>query len=684
MRSGSHIPRRGRARRPFTALVLLALALTSLSLPAADVSAEPGSRYLVGRSIADVTGKSEGADKTGYFSPIVKTHGIHQRLRSRAFIIVDQQTQKRIALVVVDVNHVDDSLRKEVLTRVQAQLGGLYHGENVMITATHTHSGPGGYMHDNFYNSGNGGFDPENYEALVAGVHESIVKAHNDLSAADLDLGIGQLNNASKNRAIGAFNRNPAADKAAFPDAIDPQTTLLQFRKNGAPVGAVNWFASHGTSMTRHSTHVSGDHKGYASYHWERDVEHVDYLAAENPSFVAAFAQTNAGDMTPNLNLQPGSGPTEDQFENTRIIGTRQYEVADQLANNAPAPIDGPIDYRFTYVDMGATNVDAAYTGDGTNHSTCGGAFGVGFAAGSKEDGPGIPFLNEGEGNNPVFNLFSNLLYAASPALKACQAPKDILLRSGDLGLTSNILPVQLVRIGQLYLVGVPTEFTIVAGLRLRRTIAEIVDAPLDHVLVAGYSNGYAGYVTTPEEYDQGDYEAGHTLFGRWTLGAFQQHTAALAQNMADNEPTPITVTPPDLTASLTYANQPSWFDNKPLGRNFGDVLLQPNLTYTRGQQAKVRFVGANPNNDVKRNATYLTVERRDGQNWVRVQDDGDWSTKFAWADTGLWTSSFTVTWDIPATFTTGEYRITYHGVSKSSAGVKTPFTGTSRTFTVS
>ena len=36
---------------------------------------------------------------------------------------------------------------------------------------------------------------------------------------------------------------------------------------------------------------------------------------------VAAFAQTNAGDMSPNLNRRPGSGPTEDEFENTRIIG---------------------------------------------------------------------------------------------------------------------------------------------------------------------------------------------------------------------------------------------------------------------------------------------------------------------------------------------------------------------------
>ena len=61
-------------------------------------------------------------------------------------------------------------------------------------------------------------------------------------------------------------------------------------------------------------------------------------------------------------------------------------------------------------------------------------------------------------------------------------------------------IPVQLVRLGPLYLIGLPAEITIVSGLRLRRAVAAIVGADLAHVLVAGYSNGYIHYVTTPEE----------------------------------------------------------------------------------------------------------------------------------------------------------------------------------------
>ena len=37
-------------------------------------------------------------------------------------------------------------------------------------------------------------------------------------------------------------------------------------------------------------------------------------------------------------------------------------------------------------------------------------------------------------------------------------------------------------------------------------------------------------YVTTREEYQQQAYEGGHTIFGQWTLAAFQTRFAHLAE----------------------------------------------------------------------------------------------------------------------------------------------------------
>ena len=74
----------------------------------------------------------------------------------------------------------------------------------------------------------------------------------------------------SANRSPVAFARNPEADRAFFPDGIDPQTTLLRVDRDGTPVAAINWFATHGTSMTNHNQLISGDNKGYASYLFEK------------------------------------------------------------------------------------------------------------------------------------------------------------------------------------------------------------------------------------------------------------------------------------------------------------------------------------------------------------------------------------------------------------------------------
>ena len=85
---------------------------------------------------------------------------------------------------------------------------------------------------------------------------------------------------------------------------------------------------------------------------------------------------------------------------------------------------------------------------------------------------------------------------------------------------------MHLVRLGRLYLIGIPGEVTIVAGLRLRRAVAEVVGAELDDVLVAGYVNSYIHYVTTPEEYDGQRYEAGSTMFGRSTPRSVRSKSA--------------------------------------------------------------------------------------------------------------------------------------------------------------
>jgi neutral ceramidase len=95
--------------------------------------------------------------------------------------------------------------------------------------------------------------------------------------------------------------------------------------------------------------------------------------------------------------------------------------------------------------------------------------------------------------------------------------------------LTPQVLPLQVLRIGQLVFPGIPGEPTTIAGKRLEQAVLNRLPAGQPWtVVLSPYANGYCGYLTTAEEYQQQSYEGGHTVFGRWTLAAFQTRLAAL------------------------------------------------------------------------------------------------------------------------------------------------------------
>jgi neutral ceramidase len=331
-----------------------------------------------------------------------------------------------------------------------------------------------------------------------------------------------------------------------------------------------------------------------------------------------------------------------------------------------------------TYVDLSSVLVRGEYTPDGQEHRTGPPMIGAALMAGTDE-GEGFPGFRQGR--NPFWDRLSGAVYRFARSLGKVQAPKAIVVPAHLLSrmhpFIQEIVPVQLVRVGRLYLIGIPGEPTIVAGLRLRRTVAPIVGAELADVLCVGYSNAYIHYVTTPEEYLEQRYEGGSTLFGRWELPALMQTVAGLAQAMRDGRP----VTP----SGGPQPHKPrSWLRAAPADTgSFGTVVTEPSTDYRPGETVEAVFVSAFPNNDLHRNATYLEVLRHEGDRWVRVADDGDWSTTFRWRRDGRAGSRVTIRWDVPGEAAAGQYRIVHHGTAREADGTLKAFTATTREFTV-
>ena len=666
-----------RSRPPLLALIVLLVLAFAPPSPAAAATG-----YRVGVGIGDITGEAAEVGMLGYASPSQTTAGLASRQWARAFVVADD-AGNRVAFVSSEVDFITQAVQMEVLKRLRSRFGTAYTDQNVVLTATHTHSGPGGFSEFTMWNLTTLGFEAPVFEAIVAGIVRAIAAADADLAPGTVKYAEGTLSGANVNRSLEAYRRNAAADQARFPDAVDRRMTVLRFEQDGTPIGLLSFFATHGTSMTQTNRLISADNKGYAAHVIEHDVHGVTW--AQRGRFVAAFAQTAAGDMSPNLRGGGAQGPTDDEFANTRIIGQLQADRAQQLFDSATEELSGPIAARGRYVDFSAVDVAPGYTPDGRAHRTCPGALGQNFTAGA-EDGPGPPIVEEGDlSTNPLL-LFAGIVVNPTPAwVRECQAPKQVFLGSGSQNppWTPQVMPLQVLRIGQLAISTAPGEFTILSGQRVVDAVNAELGGTVRHHLLAGYANAYAGYVATPEEYDAQNYEGAATHFGRYTGPAYAQELAKIAAGLRTGQATPSAVQPPALPQNRISVRPGVVLDTPPLGRTFGSVLTQPAASYRPGETVRADFVTGHPNNNLRDEGTFIEVQRSVNGQWATVATDSEWSTIYRWKREYLSVSTAQISWTVPAGAAAGTYRIVHHGDAKVLGGRITSFTGATRGFSV-
>jgi neutral ceramidase len=547
--------------------------------------------YQIGRGMHDVTGVAFGGSMMGYASGDQKTTGIHDRQWARAFIVRDRMPPyRRVVHVVVENGQVFQSISQGVHDKVRAdpELNPFYSYENIVLSATHTHGAGGGHSHFALYHASIGGYSWRTYDALVHGIYMAIKKAHRDLKPGSIKRNRGQLVDANENRAAKAFLENvehdfpallgnpfdigevPPQDGSYMVNNRDTEMFALRFEHKGVgAVGMCNWFPVHGVSVSNLNTLLTGDNKGYAAHLFEKGKGAI-YPGFPNynsdvSTFVAAFANSNPGDMTSNRRTRentpkPWPAHGEADYERATRIGHRQLQKATSLFDGSEgslSKVSGTIDYRHQYIDFNLIPVNptkiypynvpgVGFPGSSTSPPwyTGVGALGVEFAKGTL-DGEAMPQV--------IVNLLLTL--GGEPILDSAQYPKDILLTTaspGAGGLTPHWLPISILRIGDVAILAVPVELTVMAGWRLRKTVEQTFAAEGQRVraVISGLSNSYAGYVTTYEEYLYEEnifgvpnqiYEAASTHFGAFTLAAYQTKFAELARSMATgaNPPAP-------------------------------------------------------------------------------------------------------------------------------------------------
>ncbi|KAL0138811.1 Neutral/alkaline nonlysosomal ceramidase [Mucor lusitanicus] len=638
--------------------------------------------YRIGTGISDITGPVAQVMLMGYAEMGQTGQGILQRLWARSFIV--QDGNDRIVFVNTDTQSMGDIIKKRVVDALKVKYGPLYTEQ-----ITHSHSGMGGYLQYTLYEFAALGWIEETAKPMVDGILQSIINAHDNLEDGSLALSQGELLNTNINRSPQAYLMNPEQERSYYKYNVDKTMTVLSFKNEaGDGLGLISWFPVHGVSVNNTNKLVNGDNKGYAAYLTEKMVNHGKY---GNGQFVAAFAQSNEGDVSPNTlgayctgtdipcdgtrdskcpngSKCIGRGPAwpKSDLQSNRIIGENQAFKALELyhARLSAQPVQGKVDFVQRYWDITQSVVMDEH---GNPHQLC------------------YPAMKPTESQ------------------KQCQSPKPILLDTGEIGTLHpwqpEILDIQLFRIGNVFIYAVPSEFTTMSGRRLRESIKNsLIQHQLgDHetvVIHSGPANGYASYCATFEEYQHQRYEGASTPYGPYTLQAYMEAFDELVYMMAHpNNHSVKSEELPDYTKQ-GFNFSPRYRSDQPhLFRSFGDVLQDVSAYYSKRTLptpfvVSATFVAGNPRNDPMLNKSFLTVEKKvDQDQWQVIRTDNDYDTRFIWKYKHqlLGMSEATVEWHVSNNVEPGIYRLGYFGNSRAAFSKKiVPHSGYSSEFEIS
>lgn len=499
-------------------------------------------------------------------------------LFARALTIRNSDQGKKWCLVNCELAFITFSLQQEVLNLLNEkypQWG--YTEENLLLTAQHTHSGPAGFCYYHFYNITSDGFHPDVLDFLSRGIVGAIEAAESNTIDAELYFGkeeFGPEDEVAFNRSPLAYNQNPDISEKITRETTWKGTNrwmkLLGVRdKNGREVASANWFGTHTTSISNDQKAICGDNKGYAAQILEN---------AFDKDYVGIFAQGICGDVSPKFRYNPRHafqrGPWEgkfpDDFKSAEYNGNLQSLKAKSIIDLKDNKIlNNNILCSINWINCSAIKVSARYTTSGRDESTSSAVMGNAFFIGSLQDGPGAPPLL-GKIVDQLLRLIKNsdmkrakntsaAALAETKQYYAIQHPKLMMAETGKkrfLGLynlnslpipafidqniaqlkrfyqktkllsapwTPQILPLQVICCGSVAWIAFPFEITVIAGKRLENSCLNLLKTKgIEEVILCPYANGYAGYITTPEEYAVQQYEGGHTVFGKWTLPALQ------------------------------------------------------------------------------------------------------------------------------------------------------------------
>ncbi len=212
-----------------------------------------------------------------------RARGAHDPIQARVLVLADGRTA--VAICTFDLTAVQAGdvarLREAIAARVPA-----LEGRQVLVTATHTHSGP-----ETTYRFGNTPEDPW-IEDMIGRAADAVARAHADLETVDAFLARPRLELTHNRRVQGPDGK--ARMQMEYEDGVttgvvDPEALVLRFEATSGTKAVLFSFAAHALTLGPKNDQYSADFPGVANAHIEGAF----------PGAVSLFCNGAAGNVHP-------------------------------------------------------------------------------------------------------------------------------------------------------------------------------------------------------------------------------------------------------------------------------------------------------------------------------------------------------------------------------------------------
>ena len=438
-------------------------------LAAAGATAAEPRPLRAGAAAVDVSPTEFPVNMPGGFSAN-PAEGVHDPLMSRALVLSDGETS--LALVVVDNLGVYPAILVEAKALAAAKTG--LAPDRMFISSTHTHSGAAVPSEKDDAAQGEARKGQINRRRLVEGIAESVIRAHAALRPAAVAVGVQPLPHEVFNRRWflkpGQMKPNPfggtdrvkmnppnspaVLDRPAGP--TDPAITFLSVQDaRKRPLGLFANYSLH---------YVGATPRGLISADYYGEFARLMPQRLGEPGLVAMMSNGTSGDInnTPFGTVRPPREP----MEQARIVA---QEAADAvwfasrgLASHDPRPALGMTERTLKLKYRRPSKEQMLYA-------------------------------------KAVLAIKDPEAIRRLPALAEPYARRTIAAYERPDDAVDAVL--QVVRIGDFAIVGIPFETFAEIGLALK------ADSPFARTMVVGLANGRHGYLPTLAQHELGGYE---------------------------------------------------------------------------------------------------------------------------------------------------------------------------------